>query len=200
MKSTNYPGLDYSLGLSNTDRDTGIRYGVISQNSVSPDAIDDMFTQGEDVAYDESLAEYLKTSRAEWVSDGNDEDDFDEDEAAQGFADNYSSDGGLNDIKFERDGYLLTGCLQSDVFVLRSPFFTFAQFCSPCVPGAGNLDSPFQSANVQDGLDGTDYASEASEAGFPRVYCLGHDWFENSVAPYAVYSVETGNLVLPKNA
>lgn len=52
---------------------------------------------------------------------------------------------------------------------------TFAQFCSPCVPGAG--DSP-----LADGV---------------KTYCLGHGWFEDGKAPYAVYSVATGELISP---
>ena len=73
---------------------------------------------------------------------------------------------------FEGDGYKLTDCLDSDVFVLESPFYTFAQFCSPCVPGAGNLDNAM--------------------LGGVKTFCLGHDWFEEGVAPYPVYSVKTG--------
>lgn len=196
MKTTTYPGIDYSRGISNADAATGIRYGVISQNSVMPEALDEIMTHGEDVAYAECLKSHLEAARANFVPSDEDGEEFDEDEAAQDFADRYQSDGGLSDYLYERDGYKLTGCLSNDLFVLKSPFFTYAQFCSPCVPGAGNLDSPFESAVNQAGLNGEDYAREASEAGFPRVYCLGHDWFENG-APYAVFSVETGKLVMP---
>lgn len=47
--------------------------------------------------------------------------------------------------------------------------WTFAQFCSPCVPGAGSLDNP-----VEDGA---------------KTYCLDHDWFDGGVAPYPVFRV-----------
>jgi hypothetical protein len=30
-----------------------------------------------------------------------------------------------------------------------------------------------------------------------RTYCLGHDWFEDGKAPYPVYRVDNGELVLP---
>ena len=73
--------------------------------------------------------------------------------------------------------YLAVDCLDSDVMVIKSPFYTFAAFCSPCVPGAGNLDSPTDSG--------------------VKTYCFGHDWFEGGKAPYTVYSVETGELVAP---
>ncbi len=78
---------------------------------------------------------------------------------------------------FDDDGYNLTDCLDSDIFVLKSPYYTFARFCSPCVPGAGNLDSA-----DPDGV---------------KTYCLGHDWFDEGKAPYPVYSVETDKEVLP---
>ena len=198
MKTTQYPGIDYSGGLSNLDTETGIRYGVISQNSVSCYAIDDIMQFGEDVAYEECLEEALKEARAEWESEGNDPADFDEQDAAQDFSDGYCSDGGLNDYLYERDGYKLTGCLNNDLFVLRSPFYTFAQFCSPCVPGACNLDSPFdtpEQLNADSPSFGPDYQTHATGSNFVRCYCLGHDWFDDNRAPYPVFSVETGELV-----
>lgn len=39
------------------------------------------------------------------------------------------------------DGVLqATTCLDSDIMVLKSPYYTIAPPCSPCVPQAGNLD------------------------------------------------------------
>jgi hypothetical protein len=81
---------------------------------------------------------------------------------------------------YEDDGYSLTDCLDSDIFVLTSPFYTFAQFCSPCVAGAGNLDSP--------DTDGV------------KTYCLGHDWFDDGKAPYPVYSVDSNTLEEPADS
>lgn len=80
-------------------------------------------------------------------------------------------------FSYESGGYQLCDCLDSDVFVIKSPYYTFAQFCSPCVPGAGNLDNP-----MPDGI---------------KTFCLGHDWFEETRAPYPVYSVETGKEINP---
>ena len=65
----------------------------------------------------------------------------------------------------------------NEVWCFKSPYFTRAQFCSPCAPGACYLASP-----TPDG---------------ERAYCFGHDWFDGNVAPYPVYSVETGELVQP---
>ena len=64
-----------------------------------------------------------------------------------------------------------------DIFVTRSPYFTYAQFCSPCAPGACYLLNP---------LDTPDPDNKA--------YCFGPDWYEGK-PPYPVYRVDTGELV-----
>ena len=64
-----------------------------------------------------------------------------------------------------------------DIFVTKSPFYTRAQFCSPCAPGACYL------------LDSDDRHEKA--------YCFGHDWFEGEIAPYHVYRVDDDTLVMP---
>jgi hypothetical protein len=200
MKTTaQYPGIDYSNGLSNRDPETGIRYGVISQNSCMAEAIDDIMTYGEDVAYEECLAEAVREARIEWESEGNDPEDFDEESATDSFGMNYEG-GGLSDYLYEQDGYKLTGCLDNDIFVLRSPFYTFAQFCSPCVPGACNLDNPFEAPdrlNPDSPSFGLDYRTFAQGSNFVRCYCLGHDWFDDNRAPYPVFSCETSEIVSP---
>jgi len=170
---TNYVGIDYSLGQSNVDKATGIHYGVISQHSIPYEYQED-FEQyyGEptcpkcgNVAVDyeepkhEEYEAYTEHSCADYAC-----------ETCKHYLDSQYvfSEESLG-FSYERDGYQLTNCLDSDIFVLKSPFYTFAQYCSPCVPGAGNLDTP-----VENGV---------------KTYCLGHDWFENGKAPYPVYSV-----------
>lgn len=70
------------------------------------------------------------------------------------------------------------GTDDQDIFITKSIYYTHAQFCSPCAPGAGYLLNP-------------------CEAG-PKTYCFGHDWFEGNKAPYPVYSVETGLIINPE--
>jgi hypothetical protein len=172
-------GIDYGSGLTNIDHATGIRYGVISQHSVG------------EVWYDESTPDYgdptcpkcggkvlsveddaVPEDREHWGHKGSDfaclscETTF--------FGDAVYSDEPTGH-SYDNDGYKLTDCLDSDIMVIASPFYTLAPFCSPCVPGAGNLDSA-----CEDGV---------------KTFCLGHDWFESGKAPYAVYSVETGAVV-----
>ena len=65
-----------------------------------------------------------------------------------------------------------------DVFILRSPYYTRARFCSPCAPGACYLMNP-----TDDG---------------EKAYCFGHDWFEDGKAPYPVYRVSDDTLANPE--
>ena len=78
--------------------------------------------------------------------------------------------------------YKVINCLDSDLMVILSPYYTRAQFCSPCCPGAGSLDNP-----MADGI---------------KTYCLGQDWFEDGQAPYPVFRLADDVLIpnspLPK--
>lgn len=230
--STQYKGIDYGNGQSNVDTATGVRYGVISQNSLMPEAFDDVWTQARDLSHETAvsqlkaeiagiktesdLAEILKErfhcrcAPELWAeailidyttNDGIITSIDDEllahvwNEIEDTFNDQYE-DGGERDWLYEKEGYKLTNCLQSDVMVLKSPFFTYAQFCSPCVPGACNLDNPL--ITPPDGVyGGNNFEHDWQKLRDNRAFCLGHDWFDGGRAPYPVYSVETGELVKP---
>jgi hypothetical protein len=165
-----YKGIDYSLGQANIDRETNIHYGVISQHSIMPDALGDF-----EYIYPGPNCPYCGS---EHLTNGDDINGYFECKDCHKEFDN-SEAYGDDPIGFEynQDGYVLTDCLDNDIFVLKSPYYTFTQFCSPCVPGAGNLDTP-----IPDGV---------------KTYALGHDWFDDGKAPYPLYSVETGLEVLP---
>lgn len=185
MKTSN-AGIDYGLGKSNVDKATGIRYGVISQNDVGPEAVNEIY-DGENLSYEGylqeakdklrgALSDYF--SETAWDGKRSKLDAFTDDafEAIeQGLADNYQGD--CDKYRYDRDGYVIETSEPNDLFILKSPYFTRCQFCSPCAPGAGYITN-----TVDDG---------------PRAYCLGHDWFEDNKAPYPVYSVETGELIQP---
>ena len=98
---------------------------------------------------------------------------LDEDEDQDGCAEPIAFD-------VDEDGYL---CHQSaddtDIFVIKSPFYTYCGLCSPCAPGAGDLS-----------------CERTKETGF-MTYCFGHDWFEENKAPYPVYDVKTHKPVKP---
>jgi hypothetical protein len=178
-------GIDYGLGRTNIDNETGIRFGVISQGSVGQ------------AWYDEAEADY---GPATCPSCGNECREYDEskhdDELGQYdderrasccdyVCDNCSHTLDSSDCygeepigwNYSGDGYVLTDCLDSDIMVLKSPFYTRGNYCSPCVPGAVSLES--------DNEEGA------------KAYCLGHDWFEESRAPYRVYRVSDDSEVLP---
>jgi len=149
---TNYKGIDYGLGQTNIDKETGIRYGVINQNEVGQ-------------AWFES-SEAVYPNEVFCPECGNE--------------DIYSSDINMEidpiGFKYEEEGYICTQSYDdTDIFITKSPYFTYCQFCSPCAPGAGYIMN-----TVENGV---------------KAYCLGHDWFEDNEAPYPVYSVETGELI-----
>lgn len=83
----------------------------------------------------------------------------------------YASDDGDDPVGFIlKDGEYEASCDdQGDIFITKSPYFTWCRLCSPCAPGAGDIMSQ-------------DPQGEAA-------YCFGHDWFESGVAPYKVFRV-----------
>jgi len=238
MSNTNYAGLDYSGpgSTANRDPETGIRYGVIAQNSLSSWALDDIFYNSRDLSYEAAKEELINslvsTYDAEW-----DESDEAQESALEGdlvelyygesratdravmakelasafresrgwttdmrddlvwsivsdrFGDTYQCD--EPDWLYEKDGYVLSKCLDYDVFVSKSPYCTYAAYCSPCVPGAGNLDAAL---SYEQWVGPT--ITDTELAAFPKVFCLGADWFEDGEAPYPVFSVETGKLMM----
>lgn len=187
MKTT-YAGIDYGLGKANVDNETGIRFGVIGQNAdrLNMHATQEIWEQGRNLSfesYQDEVKKALSNALSDYFSDhkqwtGEKESKLERetqnafDAISDALNDEYQ---GENDrYLYEKDGYQIqTG--ESDLMVLKSPYFTHAQFCSPCFPGGGHLENH-------------------CEAG-PKTYCLGHDWFEDNKAPYPVYSVATGEVV-----
>lgn len=176
-------GIDYGMGTTNRDSANGIRYGVISQHSILCEALNDFESDygdptcpkcGSVVKTLEDGVSCFETGESfEQYRHGCADFTCERCEHTLDSQDCYSDE--AIGFHYSEGGYELTNCLDSDIFVIKSPYYTFAQFCSPCVPGAGNLDSA-----MDDGV---------------KTYCLGHDWFEDGKAPYPVYFVETEKLV-----
>lgn len=143
-------GIDYGMGLSNIDYETGIRYGVISIHEVLQ------------AWADESEGVYACTECPEY--------DHEKKECKEDFPD-------CTPFMYEYDenGFHAEQIDETDIFITKSKYYTLCGYCSPCAPGAGYLTSE----------------------GDIKAYCFGHDWFEDGRAPYKVYSVETGEEVLP---
>lgn len=159
--------MDYGRGKTNIDLENGMRYGVIAQNTVSGEAL-------EQLTFDYAL-NCPECGSDALVKSKSIHDDY----YCRSCHTWHMSDAcyGETSIGFHFDDaeYKLIDCLDSDLMVVKSPYFTMARFCSPCVPGAGDLNSP--NGNVQ-------------------TYCLGADWFDSdNPCPYPIYSVVTGDLV-----
>lgn len=180
-----YIGIDYgSIGQSNRDAKTGIHYGVISQGRLMPEALDDM-----EMYYGEPTCPKCGNEAKEMAGSLLDTEDFEldgTDFACESCKYTFDSQDAYSDealgFTYDSDGYKLSDCLDSNVFVLCSPYYTYAQFCSPCVPGAGNLDTPL-----------------THEDGAPKTYALGLDWFDkHNPCPYKdnLYLVATGERVI----
>lgn len=171
------------MGKTNIDTDTGIRYGVISQRSVNSDALDDFYfgSSSTDMArenFNEQLEADLRRALEPYLSSNSIDEAVEAVMDLHCIGDEYE---GEMDPLYEDDGYSIQKCLDSDLLVGKSPYFTYAQYCSPCVPGACNLDSPL----------------DPNDCDHVRCYCLGHDWFDGGKAPYTVYDVATGEKVSP---
>lgn len=178
-----YPGIDYGLGRTNISQ-SGIRYGVIPAHDVGQSWYDDAEPDYGEPACPKCGNEVKPCKH-----------DYARFEHAKHECDDYvclkckyvfGSESAFGDtpqaFTYDREGYKASqGGDDCDIFILESPFFTFAQFCSPCAPGACYLRSPLKDQDPNN-----------------RAFCFGHDWFEGGVAPYPVYSVETGELVQPE--
>lgn len=100
-------GIDYGLGKTNIDLETGIRYGVIALNNCNQDWLNEF----EPYYGEESIELNDYAEPISWF---------------------YDKDG----IKAE---YNNDSCY---LFVFKSPVIVKCNYCSPCVPGAGDLDNP----------------------------------------------------------
>lgn len=171
-------GIDYGLGQSNIDHETGIRYGVIHMNDVG------------EAWYELSEADYGEATCGECGNEASSSNDAESDMSEREWFDGkdfycptcercFWSDDAYGDepngFTFEDSEYKACAGTDGDIFVLKSPYYTRAQFCSPCAPGAVYLTNPIE--------------------GGAKGYCLGHEWFEGGKAPYPVYRVSNNSLV-----
>ena len=135
--------------IANYDDVAQIHYGAISINSVSPDALD----WGGNGWTDE-------TCKFQAMEQGENEDEFNDDYMPHGDT----------DLSFDDGEYQFITVLDNCLLILKSPYYTYARYCSPCLPNAGDLDS-------------------TSGHGI-KTYCLGEDFFdEDSPCPYPIFKV-----------
>ena len=180
MPTTDYPGIDYGLGQTNVDRKTGIRYGVIHTNALTEWIWDDVEAEyvprcpkcGGDAVPTEKLPE----ASEDWKEAEHDCIAFGCESCEYLFGE--SGYGDEPDSQYiDKDGIKASVDEMGDVFIIESPYYTYAQFCSPCAPGAGHLENPCKAG--------------------PKTFCFGHEWFDGDKAPYPVYRVEDDSIVEP---
>ncbi len=168
--------IDYGMGRTNIDMETGIRYGVISQNEVLQawaELSEAYYGKPDEVECPECGFEDQAPKGAEWGHKMKCSKCLEEFEIELGdFADPVSH-------YYDNDGYSCECGEDGDIFVMKSPYYTYGPFCSPCAPGAVYL------AN----------AADYDETSGVKGYCLGHDFFEDNKAPYKVFDVVTNEEV-----
>lgn len=188
-----YAGIDYGLGKANLDPNTGIRYGVIKISSLHEFIYDELELDygnptcpecGNEVIDSPHGKDYFCEHCADQKNiidaDGEVNEDLYKDalKDVTFWSDQVSPDEPLGQY-IDDDTYSAHDAFDNScLFVTRSPYYTLAEFCSPCAPGAGDLDSP-----NEDGI---------------KTLCFGHEMFEDGKAPYPVYRVSDNSLVNPE--
>lgn len=187
---TDYVGIDYGLGKTNIDSETGIRYGIINQNEILQAWVDEAEpydgeptcpicgSEVKDIVDFEN--ENPDINLDSWEREEYGCDDYVCPECKRVFDSQEVFPEEPLSLFIDNDEYQAE-CSDDygDIFIIKSPYYTTCQFCSPCAPGAGYIMN-----TVEDGV---------------KAYCFGHEFFEDEKAPYPVFSVETGKLVEPTN-
>jgi hypothetical protein len=172
--------------MSNYDEKTGIHYGVISPNSICQETLSDLCGKSTDTIYEESKTDFTDSLKNILNDNGFSIGQIDEvlTPAIDCFNENYQNDN--HGYEYEDTEYTLH--ISDDnfgIFVIRSPFYTFTKQCSPCAPGAGDLDSPISKQEY----DAGDH--NAFMYGTVKAYCLPKEFFDDEYAkiPYRYYRV-----------
>lgn len=156
---TDYQGIDYGLGQANIDLETGIRYGVIPVNDIPYiwDELEPVYFYICPYCGYEFGEEYPEQETCPECSYEITDLDFD----------------CLEPIRWEysNNEYSLVTYDGIDLFVIKSPYYTYAQFCSPCAPGACYLPCPLSEPNPNN-----------------KCYCLGPEYFDDNL-PYEYWKV-----------
>jgi len=157
----------------NMNVETGIHYGVIPKNDLFNFA-EEFFDHAEDMSLKEGFENIIDTinSLKDQLSDTAIKDILEI--AEQDFGENFEDECSL--MRYERNGFIIEvpndDC---DLFIIKSPYFTHAPFCSPCAPGA---------CYIKNGV------KEGEEPKGAKAYCLPEDWFEKGKCPYKYWEVK----------
>jgi hypothetical protein len=191
--------------MPNYDEKTGIRYGVISPHNISSWSLDEIYQNGTDPQYEsgkEELTRDIKNILDRYNFSAGQIDEV-LSPVIDIFNESYESDGsGIMDYSDKEYDLHVSGD-NFGIFVMRSPYYTYCRGCSPCAPGAGDLNSPI---DVDGGVPRTElspvhmaFKSGSTE----KTLCLGHEWFDRDndqysrKIPYRVFRVSDDSEVLP---
>lgn len=132
---------------TNTNPETGIRYGIISANSLDPEVVHEIQSRGKSLhieAASSEMEDAIRSACGDYLSKSACDDLVDH--AQDLLCNDFHDDEPVHEFDIECPGYgrvkgqttWLGGALM--IFVFLSPFLAKAKLCSPCVPNAGDLD------------------------------------------------------------
>ena len=132
--------------MTNTNPETGIRYGYISANSLNSDLLQELlYSYGVDLSYNEAadnlFNEAMSDAKMQAADAGVifDKEAFqDEWECPDIDIDEPIFAGTCEGVNYQVSW--LGGAI--NLFIFESPVTGYYDLCSPCVPGAVNLDNP----------------------------------------------------------
>lgn len=178
-------GTDLKSMFPNMDMDTGIRYGCISQHTVDLSAMDDWYD--DDAIYDE-IKQEIEEGIEGVLSNHLDPEDIKDiiSDALDKFNENYQNDEPAYYYKDEEYSAVYSHSLSCWI-IEKSPYYTYCKTCSPCVPNAGDLDSP---VTPDDYMDEIEKKRTSIYPRFVKAYCLPCGFFDDDKAPYTYFSVE----------
>ena len=128
--------------MTNINEATGIPYGTIYMQHIDPEVADELwYTHGEDLSYKEAREEIRNEVNAAVEAGELDEDDFDAELDSR--CDNLQIDEPIIEGECEGVKYHISWLGGAPLlWVFESLCTGMYAGCSPCVPGAGDLDSP----------------------------------------------------------
>jgi hypothetical protein len=181
--------------MANFNEILGIRYGVISPHSVGQDSEYDLYEgpNSTDPYYESGKKELEEKIDSFFQDIGNLSDEIREslkDQIITEWFEGYENPDGAMDYSDKEYDLHVSGD-NFGIFVMRSPYYTYCRGCSPCAPGAGDLDSPIDK----------DSGSFDADPYLYRALCLGPEWFDKEESeyskkiPYRVFRVDNDQEV-----
>jgi len=186
--------------MPNFDETTGIRYGVISPHSISSNCDYDLYEGPNSTdPYYESMRTEISLSVNELMNNTNYNisDDLKEqikDMILDEMSERYENPDGQMDYSDNEYSLHVSGD-NFGIFVMKSPYYTFCRGCSPCAPGAGDLNNPIDPVNLN--LSTLEHISA-------KTLCLGPEWFDREKdqysrnMPYRCFKVSDDTEVFPE--